>query len=313
MASQLSAILSVLLFVWCVEGASKYCRCSRSQSTCSAFSFNAKLECEPSSKPCEVCNCDETGNMFCEVAETVTMDTKCNPSASYVTRCPKLQGDEAFCNKNKVIVSIEGTPVACINTIKVTDDLRTAYNYSNWETQVKDGLKKQFITIRFVKSMATNTMGLCAVYGKGTDGEREGNMGASTAIVHINNSYPVKWLIMDDPAPYDNFYPDNMEEAATYLNSSHAWKATKSDGFCVGPITDKGQDFELRWENLANIIGVNVNSWDDEEGRIIEGGEWLLKSAPGKNPKDYSDKDGHSLIPVEIKSLRFISDCYCPV
>uniref|UniRef100_A0A7S1XAL2 Laminin IV type A domain-containing protein n=1 Tax=Compsopogon caeruleus TaxID=31354 RepID=A0A7S1XAL2_9RHOD len=305
--------LSVVLigFSTLVLVAAEICRCSKMRTQCKTFGVSGGSCVESNNGDCDACRCDLAGDMYCSIEESILENSDCESSRTFVARCPSYQPDESFCNKDKVVMTVEGQPLACITTIKVEDDIEEAYRYDKHETQIKDGLENQYISFRFVKSNKTNTLSFCAIYGQGINGEREGNWGASTANVFISNTYGVRWEVMDDPHPQDNFLPLSMETYTTDLQANHTWKASKSDGWCVGPVTDRGQNFQLRFDNLLNIKGVTVSDFNQTSGQISRGPNWLLATGPGQKPKDFG-RDGASLIPLEIKSVRFASSCYCP-
>lgn len=246
---------------------------------------------------------------MCEIIPSSSLDSSCSRVQSPLTRAlPTCQ-----CMRVKVIVEIEGQRVGCVDTIPMEEkDISTYYQLAQDESQNPDwvkGLENQFIALRFLRSLQTSTMSVCVLYGQGKwDLEPRLN---SSAVVAISNSYGLAWDVQDDP--FDNYDSSAIGEFSETLWANNAWTAHKTDGICFGPITDNGEDVNLKFSYLSAMKGVILNTYDAESQSIDIMSRWYLNGATGRKPTEFNATNGRSLpgFYQKIDSIKFKSACTC--
>mmetsp|Transcript_14763 Transcript_14763/g.31654 ORF Transcript_14763/g.31654 Transcript_14763/m.31654 type:complete len:341 (-) Transcript_14763:282-1304(-) len=158
-----------------------------------------------------------------------------------------------------VNVFVDGKLGGCVSTIPVMSDVDDAYGYSSWRANNIENVEYDMINLRFIETRANNELHFCVIYGNWRVGELEKPYEEEASRLEkaeITAAFPLYFEIKDDPSDvYEG-------EGTTKVNTAHAHYATKSDGYCLGPLLGDGSGVRAKFYDLNNILGVNVQTFN---------------------------------------------------
>lgn len=252
--------------------------------------------CRAGGKDCEApWECTNASPTHVCLSMAVTSSLRCEPGTGGGTRCPcsrnkvndvslvptqKLPGgsrsgggkpvgplplpQEPLCKANYAILSVEGKPWQCVQSMNIGDKtVAQAYDYrhamnNGWETN------DDYVNLNFLRDAASRLY-LCVTYGSCDASDAPTPW--RTASSKVTSAVPNRYYLQDAEAKTDNdgeangdWYAPANGNPAHELSASHRWKDDTTDGYCVGVARNMRLDFS----GLSYIKGLALGMGSDE-------------------------------------------------
>mmetsp|Transcript_11070 Transcript_11070/g.23746 ORF Transcript_11070/g.23746 Transcript_11070/m.23746 type:complete len:337 (-) Transcript_11070:667-1677(-) len=199
---------------------------------------------------------DENGHVAC----TEIFDSKCQKAL-------KPETCSSFIN-----VFVNGAKAGCVRNIPVTSNVDDAYGYGDSKAQNVENVQFDYINLRLIETTANNDVHMCMIYGNWKEGVDLYSSDGDVREVRtkITADFPMSFEIQDDPG--DQYSGDGTNEIGTF----HRYWATKSDGFCIGPLLGDGSGFRAEFSDLDFMAGLNVQTYNSDTLGIENLASWKL-------------------------------------
>mmetsp|Transcript_17387 Transcript_17387/g.37750 ORF Transcript_17387/g.37750 Transcript_17387/m.37750 type:complete len:338 (+) Transcript_17387:71-1084(+) len=201
------------------------------------------------------------------------------------------------CSEN-VNVFVDGTLAGCVRNIPVASNVDDAYGYGDAKAQNVENVEFDRINIRLIETTVNNDLHMCMIYGNWKVGEASHTSDGDIREVRskISAGFPLNFEIKDDPS--DQYFNDGTPEIGTF----HRYWATKSDGFCLGPLLGDGSGFRAEFYDLKFLHGLNVQTYNEATGGIDNLAAWTFADhQPATDLLPDGRADGDESVVVEFR------------
>mmetsp|Transcript_12604 Transcript_12604/g.27486 ORF Transcript_12604/g.27486 Transcript_12604/m.27486 type:complete len:336 (+) Transcript_12604:124-1131(+) len=182
--------------------------------------------------------------------------------------CEKASKPEQ-CSQN-VNVFVNGDKAGCVRNVPVESNVDDAYGYGDWKAQNVENVQFDRVNLRLIETTANSEIHLCVIYGNWKLGEASYSTDSDTREVKskITADFPLNFEIQDDPN--DQYGGDGTTEISTF----HRYIATKSDGYCIGPLVGDGSGFRAEFYDMDFMAGLNVQTYNEVTSGIENLASW---------------------------------------
>eukprot|EP00183_Erythrolobus_madagascarensis_P004873 CAMPEP_0185856690 /NCGR_PEP_ID=MMETSP1354-20130828/29128_1 /TAXON_ID=708628 /ORGANISM="Erythrolobus madagascarensis, Strain CCMP3276" /LENGTH=337 /DNA_ID=CAMNT_0028558951 /DNA_START=58 /DNA_END=1071 /DNA_ORIENTATION=- len=186
-----------------------------------------------------------------------------------------------------VNVFVDGVLKGCVDNIPVDSNVDDAYGYGDYKAQNIENVELDYINLRFIETTQNSELHFCVIYGNWKLGEVLHPNGAFDRHekAKITADFPLHIEIKDDAS--DFYAGDGTNEVLT----EHTHYASKSDGYCLGPLLGDGSGVRAEFYDLNNIFGLNVQTYDSDTTSIVNLANWAFAD---HRPATDLQADGHS-------------------
>mmetsp|Transcript_11419 Transcript_11419/g.24624 ORF Transcript_11419/g.24624 Transcript_11419/m.24624 type:complete len:336 (+) Transcript_11419:168-1175(+) len=214
--------------------------------------------CEKETFSCSKLQATGEFNEFGQVACTEIIDATCE----------KANKPEP-CSSN-VNVFVNGAKAGCVRNVPVASNVDDAYGYGDAKAQNVENVQFDRINLRLIETTTNNEIHMCVIYGNWKLGEASHASDGDVREVRskVTAGFPLNFEIQDDPG--DVYGGDGTNEITTF----HRYWATKSDGYCIGPLVGDGSGFRAEFYDLDFMEGLNVQTYNEATTGIDNLASW---------------------------------------
>ncbi|GAB0492537.1 hypothetical protein MMPV_003801 [Pyropia vietnamensis] len=242
------------------------CNDSKPTHVCLSKEVKWPLQCEPGTAGGRRCPCKHT-----EVNDVTLVPTQILPDGRGGGDGPKPPPQNPRCQAKHVILSVEGNPWQCVQSMNIKQRTATeAYDYRNaqnkgWKTN------DDYVNINFLRDAASRLY-MCVTYGSADKSDLPKKIRSASSM--LTSSSPNRFYFQDDvpaktkpgEAPKGDTYTPVDGSAAHKLSASHRWNDVETDRYCVDVATEMVVDFSDLSYVKGLALGMGTNKMYPETG-----------------------------------------------
>mmetsp|Transcript_14569 Transcript_14569/g.38969 ORF Transcript_14569/g.38969 Transcript_14569/m.38969 type:complete len:556 (-) Transcript_14569:171-1838(-) len=272
---------------------------------------------DPTERDGYVCGCP--GATLCEILEYPCSEstyvrlraTGVFNAAGQVT-CERAMRSDELCRKTVPITTcssfsnifIDGEYSGCAKNVQVSSDVDDAYGLRNGSRVTRlEGLELDMINIRVVETTRNDEVHLCVIYGNWLEGEElfsTSTAASRKASVRMTTISPLYVELRDTNSSSGS--EQYIDEGMKQLLVSSEYSPAQSEGFCVGPFLNDGSGLRAEFFNLANELGINVQTSERSTNNIQNLAQWKFVDHFATQQLSFDGRaDGDESVTVDIQ------------